>query len=330
MDARHVTRSLARTAAAVLFACMAQGALVAQRGCAAVTPTRGLVQADRATVEVDLAVGRFKSELPFDERFNLQVALPTLVPDTPRATQLSVAYGPGQRIESTDAAGNVSGRYEMVETRRDWFDLNRRVKSEAVMFAAGPLRPGTNYVFDFVLSHDSVAPRPGEPAKRDTFKVPFDRVRLAAAPHPDATHYFDLDAGVLRSKRLHYTGVVMNVHAYAVPVSPNQCPRDYRGWDRLFKRVSVLGGISVLKLRAGDDVSSFMTTGSPLVGVGIARLPGMGPLRVNGGYLFVKQKDANPLVASQHTRADPFASVTFDFALQQVLGPLAALVGLAK
>ena len=108
------------------------------------------------------------------------------------------------------------------------------------------------------------------------------------------------------------------------------CFGDFHGTARLLRQVSVFAGMSVLKIHSVEDVNPLVGAGSPVVGIGVARIPGLPPLGFNAGYVFVKQKDPNPLVSRDHTRADPFVSLTVDFELRKVLGPLAGLLGLGN
>jgi hypothetical protein len=318
MEVKLATRLLAPAAAAALL-CAVQAQLAAQPGCAAVTRPR-------TTVEVDLATQQWKGALPYDEVFNLQVAIPELTSKSQTPSAIKLVFGTSQEVDTTDPDGTVHGRFVRSVLGGDSIPLNRGIQNKAAVFAIAPLPPNRSYIFDFVLYRDSIVER--GPTRRDTLKVQIDSLRLAQAPHPDLTNHFDLDAGAVRSNRLQYTGVVMNFHYYAVPINNNECPENYRGRNRLLKRVSVFAGMSVLKIHSVENVEPLFASGTPVVGIGLARLPGLGPVRIDGGYVFVKRKDANPLVDRKHTRADPFVGLTVDFQLRKVLGPLAGLVGL--
>jgi hypothetical protein len=281
--------------------------LAAQSGCASVTRAR-------SSVTADLATQQWTGSFPFDEVFTLRLAIPELEPVSPRMNEIRLAYGPAREESHTASDGTVTRDLVMAEPiDRDVVPLTGPVKVKEVFFTVGPLDPSRVYLFDFQLFSDTT--------RRAS-------VRMAAASRPDVTSHFDLDAGVLRSNRLQYTGMVIDAHYYLVPVNNNECPDNYRGAEEILKRVSLFAGISVLRLSSKDNVHNFFERGAPAIGIGLNRLPYLGPVRINGGLLFVKQDHANPLVSERVTKADPFVSVTVDFELRRVLGPLAGLFGL--
>ena len=125
-----------------------------------------------------------------------------------------------------------------------------------------------------------------------------------------------------------YWGLGSNAHFYFVPVNRNECTSDYQGVDHILKRVSVFGGFSLLELDSDADVAHLFASGTPMFGIGLNRLPYLGPVRINAGFMRLKQDDPNPLVDQARLKWDPFLGLALDIELKSVLAPLTGLAGL--
>jgi len=141
--------------------------------------------------------------------------------------------------------------------------------------------------------------------------------------------HFDVDFGALYSFQARYWGMATLVHLYAEPVQPNeQMDWVHPEWRRFWKRVNVAGGLSLLQLGSRAPVKQKFAFGSPVAAVGFSRLPVLTAMRVNGGLVWLTQDDANPLVTKDRTKIDPFVSLTFDYDIRNILGPIGGLLGL--
>jgi hypothetical protein len=139
-------------------------------------------------------------------------------------------------------------------------------------------------------------------------------------------HHFDADIGVMYASRADYWGVVTNAHIHAVPVNRNRSSVSLTPLQQFAQRASIFVGLAVQPISSGAEVKDLYPVGSPVVGVGYRGLFGVDQLRLNGGVMFFKQEDANPLVTRDHTKRDAFVSATVDFSVQSIFGPLLALI----
>lgn len=299
----------------------------AQRGCDSAAVLR-------PTVNADLAARRFKEPVPFNIGFTLLVPFPEMTG--------------GFRLDSMTLhrglPGEVDGQLGIAAPIRVGVasPAKASVKGGGAEFDIGPLRPNERQFFDFTLYGTRVdtipIPVAGAPVPpltipmridtvpaRDTVVAEKRLVRISARPKKDISNHFDADLAVVGSSRAEYIGVGTNVHGYAMPINRAECTSQYRGWDHLFKRVSLFAGVSVVELDSEADVSHLYASGTPMFGLGFNRLPYLGPLRVNAGVILLRQQDANPLVSDTHDVWDPFLAASFDVELKNLLAPLAAL-----
>lgn len=279
----------------------------AQRGC-------DTAKAMRPIVKADLGRQILTTPLPFNVRFNLEIKVPQLVPDSGEPftpTDVALEYGLPKLVRFP--GGGVWGIDPIAP--REEVSLRSYVQMPDLVFGIEPLAPGRIYYFDFILT--------GTPKGAAMPQV--DTVRIVVRPRTDLANHFDADLAVIRSSRAEYVGLGSNAHLYAVPINRNECTSDYRGMDHLLKRVSVFGGLSLVKLDAEADVNHQFQAGTPMFGIGLNRLPYLGPLRINAGVVRLKQDDANPLVDRDRLKWDTFVSLGVDVELKSLLGPLTGL-----
>lgn len=173
------------------------------------------------------------------------------------------------------------------------------------------------------------APAPtaaAQPAAAPARKVDVDTARVPGIARAGLQHHFDADIGVMYATRADYWGVVTNAHIHAVPVNRNRSAAGLTPLQQFAQRASIFVGLAVQPISSGAEVKDLYTVGSPVVGVGYRGLFGVDQLRLNGGVMFFKQEDANPLVTRDHTKRDAFVSATVDFSVQSIFGPLLALI----
>lgn len=299
----------------------------------------------RVTVKGDLSKRQLDA-LPFDVPFTIRTPVPTLNDGKLKVDSIVLRYGPPVRLPNG-------------------FDLGPSVRTSALVQGAAPpteltfsvraLRPNQVQYFHFFLhATRSVKAHPEQLLRQytmkvatfdaekavfvvrdsvvreyrmDTLRTAVDTIRIVGTPRATFANRFDADAGVLWAPGFGYWGVGANSHFYFTPVNRNQCTTEYRGMDHVLKRVSVFGGVSLFRIHSDTEVQHLWTNGSPVVGVGLNRLPVV-PARLNAGIIWLRQDDPNPLVTRDVVKRDLFISGTVDFELRQLAGPLAALVGL--
>lgn len=156
-----------------------------------------------------------------------------------------------------------------------------------------------------------------------------DSLRMVAEVRTDIRNHVDTDFGVLHGFEPGYLGAMTSVHVYAVPRNPDECRSNFSGWDRLLKRVSAFAGLSILEIYSKEKVEHYFARGAPVMGLAVdTQVPIVGRVWLNGGIMFYRQDEPNPLVDRKKVHRDYFVAGTVDVALKNVLGPVAALLGL--
>ncbi|HEV2147453.1 MAG TPA: hypothetical protein VGR37_08620 [Longimicrobiaceae bacterium] len=252
------------------------------------------------TVKVDLAAQQFETGLPFRERFWIRGTLAN------PADSIVLTYGVADRDENNRLF--IRGR----PTRKS-IPKSHVVKSKDFAFAIEPLQPNVEYLFRFRFYEGAA----------------FDTVQIIGRPKASLAQHFDADVGVLRSENAGNWGLVTSSHFHFIPINKNEDDSFTSGpGARLARQISMFGGIAFQEIYSEVEVSKFFTFGSPVAGVGIRGPLGLDFMRVNGGVIWFKQKDANPLISRQRVKRDVFVSATADLEMKQVLGPLVALLGI--
>ena len=252
------------------------------------------------TVKIDLAAQQFETGLPFAERFWIRGSLATAV------DSVKLAYGVAGRDENDRLV--IDGR-----VTRGFIPKSSVVQSKDFAFAIEPLRPNVPYLFQLRFFKDS-----GEEA-----------ITIRGRAQASLAQHFDADIGILRSENAGNWGLVTSSHFHLVPLNKNEDPTFSSSTGaNLAKRLSVFAGVSFQEIHSEVEVSKFFTFGSPVAGIGVRGPLGLDFMRLNGGVIWFKQDDANPLVTRQRVKRDVFVSATADLELKQVLGPLVALLNI--
>lgn len=296
-------------------------------GLTACSPGPAFAQSE-PVVKVDLIAAEFESKIPFDQLFKLRVAVPE------GTTIDSIQYGLAKRESVPDSTARrvngsypfkrTVGLYDCTPTRPDLCanavrpEPRKVIKIKDVVFSIQPLKPNKEYLFKFYVRAPEV-----------------EVVKILANPATSFKDQFDSDFGFLYapSPGPGYFGAGSNVHVYAVPVNKDQDPADFRGFrDQFLKRVSVFAGLSFLKIKSTAQVHHLFATGTPVWGIGVRPLLSRRDLtrlvRLNIGMMHFEQDAANPLLEERVRKRAPFVGLTMDIALKEVIGPIAALVGL--
>lgn len=203
------------------------------------------------------------------------------------------------------------------------------------------------------------APGLGGDLCRDTFKALYtaaghpdavltDEFTFSAKTGGAFEDHFKLDLGLITTQRARYTSAVSAVHLYSIPVDRGADLKD-DGLTRLQEfrsRLSLMGGLAVVKFEGRGTVDKPRDLGAFVAGFGF-RAPFYGycmiprrntlparlcqtrgrkwlqPMRLNAGWIFLKQADANPAIVDSHRFVDAFVGLSFDTEIRTLLGPLA-------
>jgi hypothetical protein len=293
--------------------------------------------AQQKTVAVNLAAEAFTGSVPYWEHFVIQGSLPD------EATGVLLVYDQGQ------------GRVRTAE----WTRAMKGYDAGGFSIPGGPLHPDRSYTFCFAVfgrlprqpagladegeellnlnrSCNDILP---DSAKR---RRNVHRFAVTASPRSQWAEHFDTDLGVMRTAKVGYTGVVTGAHFYLVPVRKDLDLIDpfLTRSQEFWRRISFYAGVSPVQLYStADQPIKGTPVGIPVVGIGfrgplywrpVEGLPGqfLQQMRLNAGVMFYEQDDENPIIEEDRAKRDVFLSLTVDLAIRDVIGPLAAALGL--
>ena len=147
----------------------------------------------------------------------------------------------------------------------------------------------------------------------------------------NARSYLSPDIGVAYSRGIESFFFYFGVNFYFGPVN-RRGPLSWRDdglWTSLRKRLAVLMGIPFNALADDPNADQFgnapvhldgVIGGRPLLIGGGLRLTEL--IRVTGGSVIFRVRDPNPLITDSHVRRSAFVSVSVDWDLRNVFGPL--------
>ena len=104
-----------------------------------------------------------------------------------------------------------------------------------------------------------------------------------------------------------------SVNIHLTPVNRKANFSDYKGWDCVLKRVSIMLGIAQRIGNYDDNFGTVTNIGSPFVGMGV-RLNRM--IRFNSGVLFYQDQNSNPLITKKISKGTYFVSASLDIKLK--------------
>lgn len=296
-----------RVAVAVMSTCLScllpTGTLTAQKSAdASPSPSGALV------VKLDPASGTFDKALPFDEDFYV------VVPGD-HYSVVELSYGYLKHRQTGDV-------YEPIASRLVLSGNDLRVRGAG--FKIGRLLGNRRLRFTFVATEgrDTTATIVAEGRTATTFR-----------------DYFRTDLGVVYAPRLlsngsdwpHYVGGASTVHIYLVPINDEENAEQIRDWGNVWKRVSLTAGLVLFDIRSDVPIDHSFSTGSPTLGLSVRPLLPrhfvfLNAFYLNAGYMFFQQKDANPLITSEHRKHTTFLGVAVGIDWKDVFGPLTALL----
>jgi len=128
--------------------------------------------------------------------------------------------------------------------------------------------------------------------------------------------YISLDLGISYAPALRSAFLYAGANFYFVPVNKKAPLSTFKNRDKFWKRFCLLVGITTSGVEEGNTKNLF-SGGSIVLGAGW-RMTDV--IKLNGGYLFFKQKDENPLVNQDRKKATGFASISFDINIKSVIG----------
>jgi hypothetical protein len=288
------------------------------------------------TINLDLAKRTFDQPLPFHETFRVIGNIPA------EADSFSISFGP---LYPTRCKCGESGSIEDIESKHP-----RVLKSSTFDMIVGNMEPNRPYRFRFLVwkfitpnhvdtvSHSVItdsdrgtvttstvvklaAPR------ATTSRAVADTIDIIAEAKAPFTSHFDADVGVLRTHRTGYWGLATNAHFHLVPLNKNEDLSQLSPLQKVMRRLSVFGGLAVREMATEKEVRPYFAgVGSPVAGLGYRGTGRFDPVRINGGVMFFKEKDANPLVDRELNKRDTFVSLSVDFDVKTLLVPLALLL----
>lgn len=128
--------------------------------------------------------------------------------------------------------------------------------------------------------------------------------------------YLGLDFGVLTAPEISSTFTFEGLNFHLRPVNRKAKFSDLKGLDLWLKRISFSFGVAQRIGSYNDNYKNLVGVGSPFVGVGI-RLNRM--IRINGGVLFYKTENSNPIITNTDVNATYFLSASIDIKLKDAL-----------
>ncbi len=126
--------------------------------------------------------------------------------------------------------------------------------------------------------------------------------------------YLGLDFGILVAPEINSTFVFQGVNFHLSPVNRRANFSDLEGLDFWAKRISFSLGVAQRIGSYEDSYENLIAVGSPFAGVGF-RINRM--LRINGGVLFYKKTDSNPVISDKVVTGTYFFSASVDIKLKE-------------
>lgn len=187
----------------------------------------------------------------------------------------------------------------------------------------GALQKETEKLENYVSQFEKLLTFRNSIAKKlsEKYSVFFKKGSVAIVTEPtvikvnnDKNNYISVDAGVVHVPEINETLLYSGANIYFSPINDDAPLSIYRGIDQLFyKRVAVLVGLTLSEFQNKKVNKNFIKDNNLLLGLGM-RLFNM--VKLNAGYFFFKQQDANSLKSELHIKQQPFFSISFDFDLK--------------
>jgi hypothetical protein len=163
----------------------------------------------------------------------------------------------------------------------------------------------------------------------DVFKNTYSKWSIASSLptrvdiQSKATPYLGLDFGYLLAPEISSSFIFESINFHLVPVNRKAKMSQYKGWDKILKTTSIMVGFAQRVGNYDDNFETITEIGSPFVGAGF-KLTRM--LRVNGGFIFYRVKNQNPLISEKLNKNTYFIAASFDIKLKHVASFLTKLL----
>jgi hypothetical protein len=135
--------------------------------------------------------------------------------------------------------------------------------------------------------------------------------------------YLGIDFGAMFAPEISSTFVFEGFNFYFKPVNKNVSTKDIKGWDRVFKTMSLSFGIAQ---RVGntynDNYEELVGVGSPFVGMGYRLNKN---LRLSSGAIFYESTNFNPLITETQVKSTYFFALSLDVSFQDIIKTLSGI-----
>ena len=291
---------------------------------------RGVV-VDNAPIPYDLPL-RFTGSLPDDADSALGMA---------SLNELYMFYKLGgcKSSDKDRQAGKLSSQYTYVDM---W---SRKAKTmfgtpSTIEFLFAGFDPDYSLIHQEFLVHDQqycLAIRRTKDKDVPEYDQQFISIRT---PSTFADH-FKLDFGLGYAFKPQAIVGSVSLHAYLNPINESTDLGSLLSpWQQFKRRASLFVCLVPLTIHSWSkqDVKQAANIGNVGFGIGY-RAPLYGPhwnshcrrflqpMRLNVGLMYFAQADANPVIPQDRYKWSPFASITFDFSIAAIFGPVAKLFG---
>ena len=135
--------------------------------------------------------------------------------------------------------------------------------------------------------------------------------------------YLGLDIGYLYAPKIGSSFVFESINFHLVPVNRKGKFSQYKGLDKILKSTSIMLGFAQRIGHYDDNFEAVTGIGSPFGGIGF-RLGKI--IRINGGYIFYREKNSNPIVSKKTNLGTYFVSASIDVKLKDALGFIVKLI----
>lgn len=279
-------------------------------------------------VKVDLTNRVILDRVPFDMATRFTGSVPAYV-DSLGFT----FYGPAYQI-STEG----EGKNKKPETRKNGIQVDEKF-GESWWSANGDT---TKKIFTVPILIDRFKPNRDyiiEVSEYDNKSRKIKGYRIYFRTETGLSDHIKLDFGIGHAFKPVATIGVVTAHFYLVAINNDTDLIDDRIsiGRHILLRSSVFGGISPLTFNSDtrQELKKLTGIGNVVYGIGI-RSPFYGPwldtgnfgriafqpMRLNLGVLRFSQEDANPLIATNRSKSALYASITYDFNLATLFGPI--------
>ena len=290
-------------------------------------------------IQLDLNTRLFSTHLPFDQKFQIRGKVDANI----KKVKLVI-----HKYESTGLRRCRVIKKDSNNKKRKVLKKDSLIKQPPVEYSSDDWKQDTSGLFP---QDQFIVDITGKLCPEMRYKFSFEFYKTAESenayqtidifrqPRVNLTDHFHLGIDILSNLKAPYWSAGTTLHMYFTPINRGEDLGEVKDWQNLSKRVSLLVGLSVVELsdQAEVNIKSGTSLGSPLFGLGIRGLFYWGgeewqrrwfqPIRLNFGWIYVKQDHAHPLIEEDRSKLLPFVSLSADVQLKNIIGPLAGFFG---